>query len=146
MVYRPTVRYADVYRSYVDNLFQVTSLDRNQIIRLALFTAAFSPEFQQTIAKYKTKDVPLPSPLWSEKDQVLWTEKGDVKKENREGGKDVYAQTKKPTIQKETVARKISSDTLHIGEEKTEGAAKQSVNPGPTISTKNAGGIKIVIQ
>ncbi|WP_085522862.1 hypothetical protein [Tuberibacillus sp. Marseille-P3662] len=37
-MYRPTVKYHDVYKRYVDQVSQVTSLDRNQIIRLALFT------------------------------------------------------------------------------------------------------------
>jgi hypothetical protein len=44
-MYRPTVRYADCYQQYVDKVFQSTHLDRNQIIRAALFTAAYSEEF-----------------------------------------------------------------------------------------------------
>ena len=44
MVYRPTVRYADVFRDYIDSIFQATTLGRNQIIRGALFAAAQSKE------------------------------------------------------------------------------------------------------
>ncbi len=36
-MYRPTVRYDDVFKEYIDSLFHATHLDRNQIIRAALF-------------------------------------------------------------------------------------------------------------
>lgn len=42
MVYRPTVRYPDVYKNYIENIYKATNLDRYQIIRLALFIAAHS--------------------------------------------------------------------------------------------------------
>ena len=63
-MYRPTVCYDDVFLEYVDSLFQATDLDRNQIIRAALFAAAHSKEFQNLLKSYKKKDVPVPSPLW----------------------------------------------------------------------------------
>jgi hypothetical protein len=59
-VYRPTVRYAPEFREYVDAVFRATTLDRNQIIRAALFAAAYSKEFQDILLKFKRKDVPLP--------------------------------------------------------------------------------------
>ena len=70
-MYRPTVRYADCYQQYVDNLFQVTHLDRNQIIRAALFTAAHSPGFLKLMHQNRRGDVPLPSPLWQLKQSDL---------------------------------------------------------------------------
>lgn len=73
-MYRPTVRYADVYREYVDVLFQATTLDRNQIMRLALYTAAYSEEFQKAIKPYLRKDVPPPSPPWKLHQDGLWLE------------------------------------------------------------------------
>ncbi|WLR43830.1 hypothetical protein LC087_06830 [Bacillus carboniphilus] len=72
MTYRPTVRYDERYKKYVDELFKATTLDRNQIIRLALFSAAHSNEFLNVIQQYKRVDVPLPSPSWSVTDADLW--------------------------------------------------------------------------
>ncbi|MCM3663432.1 hypothetical protein M3204_03380 [Mesobacillus subterraneus] len=63
-MYIPTVRYADCYQQYVDKLFQSTHLDRNQIIRAALFTAAHSEEFLKLMRDNQIADVSLPSPLW----------------------------------------------------------------------------------
>ncbi|MCJ7840488.1 hypothetical protein MUB24_06050 [Lederbergia sp. NSJ-179] len=73
-MYRPTVRYADVYKSYVDDLFQSTYLDRNQIIRAALFTAAHSSVFLKLMNENKRPDVLLPSPLWQLDQPELWME------------------------------------------------------------------------
>lgn len=87
-VYRPTVRYAPVFRDYVDALFYATSLDRNQIIRAALFTAAHTKEFQAMLKQYQKKDVPLPSPPWELLDHQLWLEQCP---ENKRGVEDVNA-------------------------------------------------------
>ena len=73
-MYRPTVRYDDIFREYVDSLFQATDLDRNQIIRAALFAAAHSKEFQNLLKSYKKKDVPVPSPLWKLEQHCFWLE------------------------------------------------------------------------
>ena len=105
MVYRPTVRYADVFKTYVDELFKATTLDRNQIIRAALFSSVFSREFQQIIKSYKKKDVPLPSPLWSLEHHELWLEQNPTTK----GGKDVnviVSQTEKDRSEKQTIRGK----------------------------------------
>lgn len=71
-MYRPTVRYSDVYRTYVDKMFHATTLDRNQIIRCALFTAAHNPSFLKLMEQYKRSDVPLPSSLWPSDNHDLW--------------------------------------------------------------------------
>ena len=89
MVYRPTIRYDEVFKSYVDALFQATHLDRNQIIRAALFTAVHSKEFHRLLKPYQKGDVPLPSPLWSLEQNSLWLHqssksKMDVKDVNGE--------------------------------------------------------------
>ena len=74
-MYRPTVRYDELYREYVDSLFHATTLDRNQIIRLALFTAAHSKEFHDVLSGYKRPDVPaLPSAKWRPNQSGLWRE------------------------------------------------------------------------
>lgn len=85
-MYRPTVRYDDVYKEYVDQVFRSTTLDRNQIIRAALFTAAHSTEFHKLLEPYKRKDVPTPSPIWDRNDHALWLEQCPS---NREEGRDV---------------------------------------------------------
>ena len=85
-MYRPTVRYNSIYKSYVDDLFQSTHLDRNQIIRAALFAAAHSDEFLTLMKEHKRSDVPLPSPEWRLDQPEVWMER-DAKLEKR--GRDV---------------------------------------------------------
>jgi hypothetical protein len=93
-MYRPTVRYSDIYKQYVDSLFHATSLDRNQIIRAALFTAAFSEEFLNIINKYKKKDVPLPSPSWQLDKTELWMEQNPTRREEWDVNVDSRGATK----------------------------------------------------
>ena len=71
-MYRPTVRYPDAFKDYVDVLFRSTKLDRNQIFRLALFAAAHSPAFHDILKKHSFKDVLVPSPEWSLHDEQYW--------------------------------------------------------------------------
>ena len=79
MVYRPTVRYADAFKYYVDSIFHSTRLDRNQIIRLALFTAAHSETYKNIIEKYKIADVSLPHPEWKLSEDEYWKEQNYTK-------------------------------------------------------------------
>ena len=81
MVYRPTVRYPDVYKQYIEDVFKVTTLDRNQIIRLALFVAAHSPEYKTILNKYKIADVPLPHPDWGLDEEGCWKDQNYSKKQ-----------------------------------------------------------------
>lgn len=87
-MYRPTVRYDDIFREYVDQLFKATHLDRNQILRGALFAAAHSEEFRRLLASHKKKDVSLPLPDWEPHQDRYWMEQSPKIKE---GGKDVNA-------------------------------------------------------
>ncbi|MET3322557.1 UNVERIFIED_ORG: hypothetical protein ABIC97_005705 [Peribacillus simplex] len=82
MVYRPTVRYPDVYKNYIENVYIATDLDRNQIIRLALFVAAHSIEYKSILQKYKIADVPLPCPDWGLDEEGYWTDQNYIKKQN----------------------------------------------------------------
>ncbi|WP_416149524.1 hypothetical protein ACM26V_00545 [Salipaludibacillus sp. HK11] len=63
-MYRPTVRMDDCFRDWIDQVKDVTGLDRNQIIRLAIYAAPFSDVFKQQINSRKQVDVSLPSPIW----------------------------------------------------------------------------------
>lgn len=71
-MYRPTVRYDDLYREYVTNIFHSTHLDRNQIIRAALFIAGHTEQFSKIMEPYVKRGVSLPTPLWNEEDHELW--------------------------------------------------------------------------
>jgi hypothetical protein len=93
-VYRPTVRYAPAFRDYVDSVFQATTLDRNQIIRAALFAAAHTKEFYDILIDYKKEDVPLPCPKWRLSDHHYWLEQCPV---IEKGGKDVNANSTRRT-------------------------------------------------
>ncbi len=94
-MYRPTVRYSDIYKTYVDEIFHATRLDRNQIIRCALFTAAHNPLFLTLINTFKKSDVPLPSALWTDNHHVLWLEQ-DIKIEKGRSADD-FDRRKKQT-------------------------------------------------
>jgi hypothetical protein len=83
MVYRPTVRYPEVYREFVEDIFKATSLDRNQIIRLAIFVAAHSKEFHSILEKHKFGDVPLPHPDWGADKDECWMNQNYIKKKEQ---------------------------------------------------------------
>lgn len=75
MVYRPTVRYHEYFRKYVDDLFLLTSLDRTQIIRAALFTAAYSDDFKNLMKRYlKNEEAVIPYPMWKRTEKKYWLE------------------------------------------------------------------------
>lgn len=87
MVYRPTVRFDDSYKGYVEELFHATHLDRNQIHRLALFLLGFTHEGKEILEHFKKPDVTLPSPPWkSIGDYGVWLEQTW---EDREKDRDV---------------------------------------------------------
>ena len=71
-MYRPTVRYNDIFRDYIEEVSDKTSLDKNQILRLALFAAAHSEFFNNTIQNYKVDDRDLSPVSWSLEDQNYW--------------------------------------------------------------------------
>jgi hypothetical protein len=73
LTYRPTVRYPDIFKEYVDEVYNATSLDRNQIIRLALYVLGHSKEGIIMLESFSKQDVPLPSPSWELlNDMELW--------------------------------------------------------------------------
>ncbi|MGY3715364.1 hypothetical protein ACWE42_07555 [Sutcliffiella cohnii] len=75
MVYRPTVRYHEYFRKYVDDIFSLTSLDRTQIIRAALFTAAYSDDFKNLLKQYlKNEEAVIPYPSWKRTEKKYWLE------------------------------------------------------------------------
>ncbi|MCF7624513.1 hypothetical protein ACFWMS_23685 [Peribacillus butanolivorans] len=82
MTYRPTVRYPSIYQDYVNEVNNATSLDRNQIFRLALFIAAHSKEYNDILKKYQKGDVPLPCPAWRIDEEKCWQEQSYIKKED----------------------------------------------------------------
>lgn len=69
-MYRPTVRYDESFREYVDELFQATNLDRNQIMRLALFLLGHTKEGIDVLTFFSSS--PLPDPKWDRNNMVLW--------------------------------------------------------------------------
>lgn len=71
-MYRPTIRYDDVFKTYVDDVFKTTSMDRNQIIRAALFVAAHTPEFRALLHNYRVTEQNIPVPSWTMKDDYYW--------------------------------------------------------------------------
>jgi hypothetical protein len=84
MVYRPSVRYADIYQKYVEEVNESTHLDRNQLIRLALFVAAHSQEYQSILKKYKKDGVSLPRPDWGLNQEGYWKSQNYIPKQNEQ--------------------------------------------------------------
>lgn len=71
-VYRPTVRYDPIYQEYVNRLFHATRLDRNEIIRLALFSAPLSALFRSKIEVHLKDGQDFPKAPWASQDKHLW--------------------------------------------------------------------------
>src|SRR4051812_28620525 len=78
--YRPTIRYPEMTKNFIEGIFQATELDRNQIIKLALHVAAHSQEFKVILRKHQNADVPLPSPGWRRDDHDFWKDPNYVAK------------------------------------------------------------------
>jgi hypothetical protein len=148
-MYRPTVRYDDIFREYVDGLFHATHLDRNQIIRAALFASAHSKEFQNLMNEYKKTDVSLPSPLWDNTQHRYWMEQ---RPETNERGKDVNVKHGGKGKDSEVDSGNFGSG-FTTGSEGFERTGRIEQVPGRTgeipsqrIVTKGKGGITIKIN
>lgn len=96
-MYRPTVRYDDVYKEYVDKLFQATSLDRSQIIRMGLFLLGHTSEGKALLKAHLKKDVPLPSPAWGPDDHGAWRTQTWVR-ERGGGGRHITTERRERPI------------------------------------------------
>lgn len=162
-MYRPTVRYSDIYRTYVNNWFHATVLNRNQIIRCALFTAAHNPLFLQIMNQYKKSDVTPPSPLWSLSDDQVWLEQ-DIELEKREevGIHDVYTRkTTTANVAQESRASKASGSvrganiiykdsTAYYKKQKEQTRRQQSAEGYtrtlPSVQLSNNGGIRLDLR
>ncbi|OIJ09429.1 hypothetical protein BKP35_16375 [Anaerobacillus arseniciselenatis] len=86
-MYRPAVQYDDDYRTFVSEVSKSTQLDRQQIIRAALFIAAHSLEYQMLLVPYLKEHMKLPIPNWTVDDHNMWLNQPiDPKKENDKSG------------------------------------------------------------
>ena len=159
--YRPTVRYHSMYRTYVDSLFQSTELDRNQIMRCALFTAAHNPVFLALMNQYKMSDVPLPSSPWQPSSHQLWMEQEPNIEEKRGGVHDDFERKRKGTSTNtstlpgtSTDGQSMSGTTIQSNQQTSihENAARitrrqQSIERRtreiPTLQLSNNGGIRL---
>jgi len=75
----------DCFKDWIEDVVKVTGLDRNQIIRLALFSAPFSAVFVAQINERKKYDVNLPPPPWKRESGGGAWRSSTWKKEEREG-------------------------------------------------------------
>jgi hypothetical protein len=145
-MYRPTVRYDDIFREYVDSLFHATHLDRNQIIRAALFMAVHSKKFQNLMNEYKKIEVSFPPPLWDIDQHRYWMEQSPGIKER---GKDVNVEhggTKKTeNVIGDYEPERRSAENEQYRCEQSETRRSREIS-SQRIVTKGKGGIKITIN
>jgi hypothetical protein len=139
-LYRPTIRYSDTYKEYVDSLFQATTLDRNQIIRAALFVAAHSKDFLSLIQEHKKGDAPTPSPTWSLSDNALWMEMDPKTIGKRDDVNVNHTRTRKD----EKNTRSIERGTITEAKKENQRTIQGRTREVPTRIT-NQGGIKIIL-
>ncbi|QOY37710.1 hypothetical protein AWH56_009055 [Anaerobacillus isosaccharinicus] len=86
-MYKPAVQYDDTYRTFVSEISKATTLDRQQIIRAALFVAGQSKEYQRILKAHLKENETLPTPDWNKTDHDLWLEQpGGTKKEENNNG------------------------------------------------------------
>lgn len=72
-VWRPALRCDSVYKNYIDSIYESTSLDKNQIMRLMMFIAAHSSEFKEILFEYRKNGVTsMPAAPWHSWEDVLW--------------------------------------------------------------------------
>lgn len=157
--YRPTVRYHAIYRTYVDSLFQATELDRNQIMRCALFTAAHNPIFLALMNQYKINDVPLPSSPWQPSSHPLWMEQEPHIEEKGGGGYDDLERKGTSTrtftlLGASTDGQSISETTIESNQQpsshekaaritRRQQAIERQTRAVPTLQLSNNGGIRL---
>lgn len=162
-MYRPTVRYSEVYRTYVDAWFHASVLDRNQIIRCALFTAAHNPHFLKLMNQYKKSDVTPPSPLWSQSNNQVWLDQ-DIEVEKIEEVITHDINTRKGTSSSTTQVSRTSSTSGSIrktnispksypssSKKKEEQYRRQQPSEGrtrslPSLQLNNNGGIRLDLR
>jgi len=160
--YRPTVRYHSMFRTYVDSLFQATSLDRNQIMRCALFTAAHNPVFLEIMKEYKLSDVPLPYSPWQHSSHQLWMEQEPIIEEK--GGEEHDDIERKRTSTNTSKVLRTSADSQSMpgttiqskqqpstSEKKTQPTRRQQSIEGrartlPALQLSNNGGIRLDLR
>ncbi|MFS8602512.1 MULTISPECIES: hypothetical protein [Priestia] len=157
--YRPTVRYHSIYRTYVDSLFQATELDRNQIIRCALFTAAHNPVFFALINQYKMSDVPLPTSPWQSSSHPLWMEQ-EPNIEEKGGGDDDDRERKRTSTRTSTLlgtstdGQSISGKAIEFNQQSSSHERAERITRRqqpierrtreiPTLQLSNNGGIRL---
>lgn len=130
MNYRPTVRYDVRFKDYVDSIFHATNLDRNQIMRLALYVLGHTSEGNRILEEF-AKDVKTPPPLPSWElleDWELWL----GRKPNRGGVENVRKKldtSLKPKTQPIKI-HNLSYTILSVKEETTYGEQEGTVEQG----------------
>lgn len=98
-MWRPALRCDSSYRDYIDSLYKVTALDKNQIMRLMWFVAAHSEDFKIIISEYKKAGVnQLPLAPWHSWEDVLWLKQTYKKKSD--GTTQEKIDSKEVSIQK----------------------------------------------
>lgn len=86
-VYRPTVRMDDTFQKYIEAAFHASTLDRNQIVRLMLFTAPLSAVYVGMLREWLHPGIDAPAPIWTRRDTDLWRQQTW---ENAERSGDVH--------------------------------------------------------
>lgn len=127
MDYRPTVRYDMRFKEYVESIFHSTNLDRNQIMRLALYVLGHTSEGMRILEEFQ-KDVQTspPLPSWELlEDWELWM----GKKPSRAGVENVRKKldtTVKPKTQPIKI-HNLSYQILHLKEVSENGEQESTV-------------------
>lgn len=127
MEYRPTVRYDMKFKTYVEELFHATNLDRNQIMRLALYVLGHTSEGMRILEEFqKDAKTPPPLPSWELlEDWDLWL----GKKPNRVGVENVRKKldtSVKPKSQPIKI-HNLSYQILQLKEVTENGEQKESI-------------------
>lgn len=146
-MYRPTVRYGEAFHTYIDAVFHTTHLDRNQILRGALFVAAHSTEFGKLLSDYQKKDVPLPSPNWSLSDNGLWMERCQtIEKRGEEIDEKQVADRQRRASDLFGLSDSTDAREARVGTERRIGTDTRREGAVSSIRVANTGGITFKID
>ncbi|WP_078382326.1 hypothetical protein [Sutcliffiella halmapala] len=163
MTYRPTVRYHRHFKDYVEDVFDVSALDRGQIIRAALYSAAFTSEFRELISPHLKQGKELPSPNWEwkEEDHRYWLDTnakyGEVdvtenmnrsRKESSLHDADLFLEIPlpdlyKPLKEEESTEMKFEGQKMPVIEIDVPPSTLEYQGIKSNFKIKNEGGIKV---
>lgn len=149
----PTVRCDDAFGEYINDIYQSTHLDKNQIVRLALFTAPFNAAFVTQLKKHIKPGASLPSSDWEVFEHGYWMdqtyqvkeEEGDANEKNEN---DSRGRAAGPSASPVVHGTRSGNDEADHRSGRVKPAARRegAISTSGTAIRTSGGGIKFTVK